>query len=542
MFLVNTCWAQTAGEQARPQLVQHHGATQIVIGGKPFLARGGELQNSSASSLAYMDSSVWPKVVAMHFNTVIAPVYWQLIEPREGQFDWSTVDGLIRGARQHNVRLVLLWFGTWKNSMSCYVPSWINRDQERFPRAAQADGRTLDILYALSTNNLNADASAFVALMRHLRAIDSAEHTVIMVQVENEIGMIPEARDHSAAANAAFDAPVPAALTEYLSRHRDNLAPELRKAWEDHGARVGANWADTFGASAQTDELFTAWTEAHYTGEVAARGKAVFPLPMYVNAALIRPGKLPGQYPSGGPLPHLFDIWRAAAPALDFLAPDIYFPNFVEWAQKYARPDNPLFIPESGRASAADLGADALYAYAQLNAMGFAVYAPEFLRPEEQKTLADAYALIDELTPLILANRGTGKMVGIRAPASFDGVVNLAPQQFTLGDYTFDVHFREPAPISTGAKTEAPIPGAHGGLIIQTSEDEYLVAGTGMIITFGTRGKGIAGIDSIWEGRFVNGVWVAGRNLNGDDDNHGRYLRMPSGQFTIRRVRLYGYH
>lgn len=204
--------------------------------------------------------------------------------------------------------------------------------------------------------------------------------------------------------------------------------------------------------------------------------------------------------------------------------------------------DNPLFIPESGRASAADLGADALYAYAQLNAMGFAVYAPEFLRPEEQKTLGDAYAIIDEITPQILANQGTGKMVGIRAPANFDGsTLNLASPQFTLGDYTFDVHFKEPAPISTGAKTEAPMPAAHGGLIIQTGEDEYLVAGIGMIVNFGTRGKGIAGIDSIWEGRFVNGTWVAGRNLNGDDDNQGRYLRMPSGEFTIRRVRLYTY-
>lgn len=538
-LLIPVCSAQ---DQSIPRLVRRHGAMQIVIGGKPFLVRGGELENSSASSLAYMDEAVWPKVVAMHFNTVIVPVYWQLIEPRESQFDFSTVDGLIRGARQHNVRVALLWFGTWKNSMSCYVPSWINRDQNRFPRAVQADGTTLDILSALSANNLDADAGAFVALMRHLRAIDSAAHTVVMVQVENEIGMIPEARDHSAGADAAFNAPVPAALTDYLREHRNTLAPQLRKAWEDHGSKTGASWPDTFGAGVETDELFNAWMEARYTGEVAARGRAVYPLPMYVNAALIRPGKQPGQYPSGGPLPHLFDIWRAAAPALDFLAPDIYFPNFVEWAEKYARPDNPLFIPESGRASAADLGADALFAYARLNAMGFAVYAPEFLRPEEGKSLGDAYSVIDQLTPLILANQDTGKMVGIRAPAKFDGTVDLAPQQFALGDYTFDVHFKELAPISTGARTEMPMPGAHGGLIIQTGEDEYLVAGTGMIITFGTRDRALAGIDSIWEGRFVNGTWAAGRNLNGDDDNQGRYLRMPSGQFTIRRVRLYTYH
>ena len=525
-----------------PHLARDHGATQIVVDGKPFLVRGGELENSSASSLAYMET-VWPKVVAMHFNTVIAPVYWQLIEPQEGHFDFRTVDGLIAGARAHHVYLVLLWFGSWKNSMSSYVPGWVKQDQQRFPRAALLDGAGLEILSALSANNLNADSAAFVALMKHLRAFDSTQQTVIMVQVENEVGMIPEARDHSPAANAAFLAPVPAALTGYLAQHPDSLAPELRQAWESHGSKTGADWPDTFGSGPATDEFFTAWTEARYAGEVAARGKAVDPLPMYVNAALIRPGKLPGQYPSGGPLPHLFDIWRAAAPAIDFFSPDLYFPNFVAWAQKYAIPGNPLFIPESGRADAANLAADAFYAYAQLDSMGFSVYAPEFLKPDEQKTLGDAYAVLDQLTPLILSNQGTGKLVGIRTPASFDGTVDLAPQQFTLGNYVFHVRFTEPAPISVGAHAEPEIPGAHGGFILQLGPDDFLIAGTGMILTFGTHGQGntLAGIDSIWEGKFVNGVWTPGRNLNGDDDNQGRSLRLPAGQFTIRRLRLYRY-
>lgn len=526
-----------------PHLARNHGATQIIVDGKPFLVRGGELENSSASSLSYMET-VWPKVAAMHFNTVLAPVYWQLIEPQEGKFDFATVDGLIQGARKHNVRLVLLWFGTWKNSMSCYVPDWVKQDQHRFPRAVRADGTSLEILSALSPNNLSADSSAFVALMQHLRKMDSADHTVIMVQVENEVGMIPDARDHSAAADSAFMSPVPAELTAYLSKNRDSLEPTLKQAWETHGTKVGANWPDTFGSGPATDELFTAWTEAHYTGEIAARGKQVYPLPMYVNAALIRPGKLPAQYPSGGPLPHLFDLWRAAAPAIDFFSPDLYFPNFVEWADRYARPRNPLFIPESGRADAAELAANAFYAYGQLISMGYSVYAPEFLKPEEQQTLGHAYAVIDQLTPLILANQGTGHMVGIRMPSNFDGAVDLAPQQFTLGGYTFMVHFREPAPISVGAKVEPEIPGAHGGVVIQMGPDDFIVAATGMVLTFATHGERgtLAGIDSIWEGNFVNGVWKPGRELNGDDDNQGRHLRMPAGEFTIRRIRLYRYH
>ncbi len=307
---------------------------------------------------------------------------------------------------------------------------------------------------------------------------------------------------------------------------------------------MGANWPDTFGSGPATDELFTAWTEAHYTGEVAARGKQVYPLPVYVNAALIQPGKLPGQCPTGGPLPHLFDVWRAAAPAIDFYAPDLYFPNVVKWANRYARPSNPLFIPESGRANAAELGANALYVDGQLNAMGYSVYAPEFLKPAEQQALAQAYAVIDQLSPLILANQGTGRMIGIRTPSNFAGTVNLTPQQLTLGGYTFVVRFREPASISIGAKVEPEIPGAHGGLILQAGSNDFLVAGTGMVITFAAHGEPgtLAGIDSIWDGSFVNGAWTPARELNGDDDNQGRSLRMPAGEFTMRRVRLYHFH
>ncbi|HKD22903.1 MAG TPA: beta-galactosidase, partial [Rhizomicrobium sp.] len=180
-----------------PALHRVHGAEQLFVDGKPFLVRGGELGNSSASSLAYL-KPFWPKLVAMNLNTVIAPVYWELIEPQPGRFDFSSVDGLLAQARQSHMRLVLLWFGSWKNSMSSYVPGWIKRDEARFPRAKRSDGSGMEILSPASQNNVEADAAAFAVFMAHLKAADSARHTVIMVQVENEIGMIPEARDHSA--------------------------------------------------------------------------------------------------------------------------------------------------------------------------------------------------------------------------------------------------------------------------------------------------------------------------------------------------------
>lgn len=246
----------------------------------------------------------------------------------------------------------------------------------------------------------------------------------------------------------------------------------------------------------------------------------------------------------GGPLPHLYDVWRAATfPAIDMQSPDVYFPSFVEWVKRYVHPGNPLFIPETGRASAATMGGNAFYAFGELNAMGFSVYAPEFLKPKDEQDLAAAYNVLDQLTPLILANQGTRRMVGIDAPLSFGGAPDLTPQEFTLGGYIFHVRFTEPSPISIGVTREPEIPGAHGGVILQLEENQFLVAGTGMIVTFGVAGSSqqTAGIDDIWEGKFVDGVWSAGRNLNGDDDNQGRYLRLPSGQFTMRKVKLYRY-
>jgi beta-galactosidase GanA len=521
------------------QLRSVHGTTQLFVDGKPFLVRGGELDNSSASSAAFM-APVWPRLKAMNLNTVLVPAYWELIEPVEGRFDFSSVDTVLANARKHDMRVVLLWFGSWKNSMSSYAPAWVKRDQSRFPRAQTSDGKGLEILSAHAGENLKADIRAYVALMKHIRDTDTLR-TVIMVQPENEVGMIPEARDHSAAADAAFKAPVPAALTDYLAAHKDTLVPALREAWAAGGFKTGASWEATFGAGPATDEIFNAWFEGLYTGKVAAAGKAVYPLPAFVNAALIRPGRQPGQYPSGGPLPQVFDVWRAAAPAIDMLVPDLYFPNFVEWALKYETPGRGYFIPETGRVGAAEMAANAFWAYARLNAIGVSPYAPEYLSPEEQKVLGDANDVVAQLAPQILAAQGSGKLVGIRPPTAFDGKTDLSPQKLVLGRYTLDVHFKAPPPISIGQKEETELPGSHGGFVLQTGPDEFLVAGTGMYVYFGTTDGAQAGIESVWEGRYTKGVWVPGRCLNGDETNQGRHLFVPTAKFTVHRVRLYTY-
>jgi len=525
----------TPSECARiPHLRQQGTAVQLIVDDDPFLILGGELGNSSTSNLNYMKSQ-WPKLVKLNLNTVLAPVYWDLIELQEGAFDFTLVDGLIREARSHNLRLVLLWFASFKNSMSCYAPIWIKTNQQRFPRAQDKEGRGMEILTVFSEDNCAADARAFAALMRHLRQVDGEKHTVIMVQVENEMGMILEARDYCNAANDLFNKPVPKELMEYLIQHKDTLIPEFRKMWAEAGFKTSGTWEDVFGKGLGTDEIFMAWHYARYTNRIVEAGKAEYPLPMFVNAALIRPNYQPGQYPSAGPLPHIMDIWRAGGPRIDFFSPDIYFQNFAEWCQKYHRSGNPLFIPEARRDTQA--AANVFYAMGQHDALGFCPFSIESVSDSDNDLLGRAYDILSQLAPVILKHQGQGTMAGALLDKDHQ------TQHVKLGNYALKVSHDYTWSWSSGAGESGRWPRA-GGLCISIAPGEYIIAGTGIIVTFAPNSPGdpIAGIASIQEGRYVEGRWVPGRWINGDQSHQGRHLRIPANSFGIQRVKLYRYH
>ena len=530
-----------------PRLRQQGTATQLLVDGQPFLIRGGELGNSSGEP-DYL-RRYWSKLKAGNLNTVLVPIYWDVVEPAEGRFDFATLDGVLKDARSHDQRLVLLWFGAWKNSMSCYAPAWVKLDQARFPRSEDSAGRGLEILSPFSAANRDADSKAFAAMMRHLKTQDP-QHTVIMVQVENEIGMIPEPRDRSAEANRLFAGPVPAALMDYLTRHRSSLAPELQATWTAAGGRTSGTWAEVFGTTPAGEEIFMAWFFATFTQAVAAAGKAELALPMFANAALIRPSYQPGQYPSAGPLPHLIDVWRAAAPALDFLAPDIYFPNFMHWSRLYTRSGNPLFVPEALRSPEAAV--NVLYAFGAHDAIGFCPFAIESNTEPAAGYLAASYDLVRQLTPLLVEKQGKGLTAGLLQ----ESLDNRQPQQVRLGRWIFNTSFERAAPPSladglavvVGTENSALAGGGRagaapaGGLVIALGEDEFLFAGIGLTVTFSSTLPGQqAGILNVAEGRFVDGTWVHERWLNGDQTHQGRHVRLEPGRFCLQRVKLYRY-
>jgi hypothetical protein len=532
LYIATAAGAQTAGG-AIPYLKKQGTATQLIVHGKPFLILGGELANSSASSLSYMEP-IWPQLAAMNLNTALVPVSWELIEPQEGKFDFSLVDGLIAGARRNNLKLVFLWFGSWKNTYSSYVPEWVKRDTKRFPRVLLQDGRLTERLTPLSASNRQVDANAFAMLMKHIGRTD-AERTVIMMQVENEIGVIPESRDFSLEANAAFAAPVPKALMDYIRSNAGKLEPELQAAWTAAGNKPGGSWSEVFGSEPIVDDFFMAWHYAAYLEGIVAAGKAEYKLPMFTNAALIRPNYQPGQYNSGGPLPHSADIYRTGAPSLDFISPDIYFSNFAYWAERYKREGNPVFVPETygGPAGAAN----AFYAFGQLDAIGFSPFGIDhFQGPQSagSSPLADAYATLDHLAPLILQKQGSDQLAGI--------VLEGSEQRFgkiIFGGYNITINWA-----GAPAAPSAPEPNRRiGVLFIQTGADEFLIAGSGQAtLSFApaTEGPPTAGIAAIDEEVLLNGKWTWQRRLNGDENGQGQVLRLGSGA-VVYKVRLYRY-
>ena len=333
------------GEVEMPYLKREGNTFRLIVDGKPYMMIAGELHNSSTSTINYM-KPIWDKMVKGNLNTVLAVVSWQQFEPVEGNFDYSLIDSMIREAELRNLKLVFLWFGTWKNGESSYTPDWVKKNTKRFFRVKNKEGEEIETISPFCEEARKADCKAFKNLMSYLAENDT-NHTVIMIQPENEMGIFQDI-DYSKAALKAFNEEVPIKLIEYIRNNERKLEKQLLTSWISNGRKNEGNWVDVFGDNPYTKEFFMASQYASYVNDVAGCGKEVYPLPMFVNAWIIQtPDQLPGQYPNGGPVSRVLDIYKALANNIDVLCPDIYLPDFKNEVAKYIRYDNPLLIPES---------------------------------------------------------------------------------------------------------------------------------------------------------------------------------------------------
>ena len=562
-FLMNICYAYTQNSSIRKQ----GDATQLIVNNQPFLVLGGELGNSSAACNEDIEC-IFPKLQRMGLNTVLVPAYWDLIEPQEGTFDFSLTDKVLDEARKNELKVGFLWFGAWKNSMSCYAPLWFKEDYKKYPRAYTRSGKPLEIASAFSQNVLEADKRAFTRWMQHIAQVDKAHGTVIMIQIENEIGMLEDARDYSAVANKAFEANVPTEFINYLKQNKKRLHPQMLAKWEKQGCLTQGNWQTIFGNDLYTDEIFMAYHYAKYVEHLAQTARSIYNVPLFVNAAMNSRGRKPGEYPSAGPLAHLIDVWHCGAPSIDFLSPDLYDDGFTNWVAQYHLHNNPLFIPEI-RLTEND-GVRAFYVFGEHEAIGISPFSIEDGSDAPSSALVMAYNKLSEMMPLITKYQGKGAMKGLW----FDQ--NNQERIIVDGDLTLTCRHNFTLPWDARATDGSTWPEG-GGIIIKLAKNEYIVAGNGIVVEFAKisekqqaaaekkRGEdgfilqgneannvpnmaekqfkgarcGIGSVDEVKVNSDASLSYV--RRLNGDQDHQGRHVRISVVDVNIINEKLYEY-
>lgn len=476
------------------------GIPRLIVKGTPFVMLSGELHNSTSSTYNYL-STTWASLKAMHLNSVIVAVSWEQLEPKEGVFDYTMVDHIINLAEKNQMQVAIAWFGTWKNGESSYVPLWVKTDTKRFFRVRDKDGKATPVISPFCQNACEADQKAFAALMQYIKEKDT-NGMISVMQVENEVGCFQDI-DYCEEAQEAYKQEVPTELINYFKKNEKKINPMLTYNWIANGKKSKGTWSDIFGANSDSRHFFMTWYYASYIQSVAHAGKMIHALPMFVNAAL--PGgenALPGSFPNGGPVSKVIDIYKVAAPDIDWCGPDIYSPNFKEICKQFHYNDNPLFIPELERDAA-----PAFYAFAEHDAICFSPFAIEDAYLDKRFT--KTYAVLRELLPLISSYQGTGKMRGfLREGKETETLLRL-------GNYDIDIKY---------VKEEKKA----FGLIIQTSLDEFIVAGLGAHVKINSLTKGVVTrYARVWEGHLDGINWVTDCWLNGDQTGHHSsvYLR-----------------
>ncbi|MBQ6577909.1 MAG: DUF5597 domain-containing protein [Bacteroidales bacterium] len=554
--------AYAVSAQGIPSLQQVNGKTCLVQDGKPLILLSGELHNSTASSISYMEKEkTFDNLKAIGLNSVIATASWELVEPTEGKFDFTEVDYVIKAARERDMKVMFIWFGAFKNPFMTYAPTWMKKDVKRFPRAKDENGNDLEMPCVLSENVMKADAKAYCEFLKHVKETDY-DKTVVMIQIENEPGIRGSIRDFSPLAEKAWKANVPDQLISYLKANDGALKEDVQKAWDANGKKTKGNWEQVFGKSLteddgtnpilnQTEHFFTAYSYAKYLDYLSSEGKKVYALPTFTNASIFGIASRGRSLGNGCSIPEFFDLYAAGAPSLDILTPNSYMQQIDQICEAFVWKGNPILIPESGTSALRGLyviGEWDAIAFSPFGIDSFAAGASSSLSAT-QKNFYDCYDLLAQMEPLIRENIGKDSM---RAVYLYNG---HASDTIEMGDYTitctygrrgFDIGAMM-APATGGGNAPGGRPAQQqeprfegAAMFIQVSPDVFYMVGDGVNASFAVK-EGVkssyCGYDKIYEGEFVDGKFVPGRLLNGDERN----AFLSPGGISVLKVEMYHY-
>lgn len=417
-----------------PYLRKTNGRSELMVNGKPFIILGFQWSCDLSSDEAYVESYL-PYAREMGCNTVVIPVYWRDVEPSPGNYRLEDLRKRIFACRENGLKMGVLWFGAYKNAQLWYVPDWVYRDEVQFPRVVRKNGEIFEnTACPLGKNTLQRDKAAFLEVLKEIQRVDSEENTVIVVQIENEAGLLATDRCYCGTCSRRY----------------------AEEGWKEA-------------------EEFTATCMAEYIGELAEAGKALYPLPFYANAWLDmlrfdRPG---ADYPSGGPNMKNLRIYAKKAPHLDFVAPDTYevsYRDFTRVCRAYAEGAGALYIAEHHTGDGSRAEKNIFYALGEYAGIGFDPYC---INNNEDPVVTDKGAIaprihpyIDSLRaingalPVILEARGTPRLKGfVQEDAEKNCLVEM-------GKYAFLMEYKENG----------------RGMVIKLGEEEYVILGTGFNI------------------------------------------------------------
>ena len=460
-----------------PYIDKKNNVPHLIVDSEPFLILGLQWACNSCFSPETM-GPLFPAARELGCNTAVLPVYWQEVEPELNRYDFSLVDYRIDQARKNGLRLVLLWFASYKNAEECYAPEYIRNNIKTYRRVVKKDGSHQHAcLCPTGADALERDKKAVKKLMKHLSEKESKKNTVILFQVENEPGIMGSDRCYCDECQALFK------KGKYDSKYDEYAA-----------------------------ETFTAECVARYVDSVAEAAKKAYPLPMYANVWLGGGhGSNPGEnYPSGGAVPHQLDTWKKIVKNLDFIAPDIYqhgYRDFQKLCTAYGGDDNVLYIAEHSSDMTGRAERNVFYAIGEYNAIGFDPWAIDQSFPDQSHPplvspvdgtrgphasgLRDSYLAIAQAMPAVTAAQGTNDLFTfVQEPGESWGT------SCRTGDFDLSITYTHPEK-------------AARGMIICLHHNEFLALGVGFRVIVKTKAPNSKQVQiaNVEKGRYENQKW-----------------------------------